>query len=112
MTTTTRSTRPTLKRTSKKPAQSSTTMAITKRTKNCFAINIWYGQPLINEWCQRNCRDDSCEDYKHYCSCDPDWKPNTSCKASKLFGENKNIEKWCNNTCPTGYCLKTFCDCD
>ena len=84
---------------------------IGKKTNKCFGINIWYGNRDMDEWCEKNCFEDSCEQSK-YCSCDQHWKPNTLCRAVGLWSENEAISKWCNNTCAVGYCPEVFCSCE
>ena len=95
----------------------STTMKTTEnnsnqqKSKKCFGINIWYKNPVMDKWCNKNCLGKSCKESK-YCSCDANWRPNTSCRGVGIWKENTDFGKWCNANCAVGYCPSNFCICE
>ena len=81
-----------------------------QKPKKCFGINIWYGNPEINKWCNKNCLGKNCEQ-SIYCSCDENWKPKKSCHGVRIWKDNIELKKWCTVNCAVGYCPSSFCAC-
>ena len=42
----------------------------------CFAVNVWFGNAAMDEWCARNCAAGNCD--AKFCTCDPSGETTTA----------------------------------